>query len=196
VVLLLGLVGCVYGFYQSVLPNLRVVRVGVLWRSGQPSALGLHLARLAGIKTIVCLRDGTDDLVQAETAFAKRNGILFVQNQLRYSGEGIDTTVARFLQLLGDPNRQPLLVHCSRGKERTGVCAAVFRMELDGWTNERALREMYALGFKEDTLPELERFVATYEPHWAEQKPALTRVDAGTPRVPRGAVMPSGGTVP
>jgi hypothetical protein len=70
-----------------------------------------------------------------------------------------------------------VLVHCSRGKERSGVCGAVFRIEFDGWTNEQALAEMYGLGFKRGTLPALERFVASYQPQW---RGGGTAVAAGT----------------
>jgi protein tyrosine/serine phosphatase len=158
------LTGGLYLVYQSFLPNLRVVRDGVLWRSGQPSRVGLHLAHWAGVRTIVCLREGADDGIQAEAAFAEHHGILFIQNPLLFSGKGIDTAVSRFMEVVGDARRQPVLVHCARGKERSGVCGAVFRMEFDGWTNAEALREMQALGFAEDTLPALRRYVATYRP--------------------------------
>jgi protein tyrosine phosphatase (PTP) superfamily phosphohydrolase (DUF442 family) len=151
-------------FYQYVMPNLQVVRVGVLWRSGQPSRLGLRLARWAGVRTIVCLRGSEDAETQAEADYAKRHGILFIQNELRFSGESLDETIARFLEAVSDPERQPVLVHCARGQERSGVCGAVFRMEFDGWSNGKALEEMYALGFERGTIPSLEGYVASYRP--------------------------------
>jgi len=177
-ILVLGIGASLYGFYQSVLPNLRIVRVGMLWRSGQPNALGLRVAYWAGVKTILCLRDGDDAETKAEEEFAKSHGMLFIQNQLRYSGQNLDEAVPRFLEVVSDARRQPVLVHCSRGKERTGICAAVFRMEFDGWTNEQALEEMYALGFDRDTLPELERYVASYRPQERSGPPAVA---AGSP---------------
>jgi len=174
IVLGLGLLGAgVYGFFQSGLPNLRIVRHGVLWRSGQPSALGLRVAYWAGVKTIICLRDGNDPVTRAEEQFAKGHGMTFVQNQLRYTGQDLNETVHRFLDVVRDPRAQPVLVHCSRGKERTGVCTAVFRMEFDGWTSEEALREMYALGFRQGTLPELEQYVSAYRPRGRGQTRAL-----------------------
>ncbi len=169
--LALGCAAGLFAFHQSILPNLRIVRAGVLWRSGQPNALGLRIAHWAGIRTIVCLRDGSDPEVREEAAFARRHGIAFVLNPLRFSGENLDAAVRRFLDAVAETSRRPVLVHCARGKERSGVCAAVFRIEFDGWTSDQALREMYALGFEPGSLPELERFVATYQPQRPELGP-------------------------
>ena len=194
-VLVLGIVAGIYGFCQSALPNLRIVRHGVLWRCGQPNALGLRVAQWAGVRTIVCLRDGTDDRVVAERELAQRLGMRFVQDQLQYSGEDAEATVSHFLQVVGDVRQQPVLVHCARGKERTGVCGAVFRIALDGWTNERALQEMYALGFKQGSLPELERFVASYPPQRRLDRPTVA-ADREHRATPPGKPQEPGGATP
>jgi protein tyrosine phosphatase (PTP) superfamily phosphohydrolase (DUF442 family) len=55
--------------------------------------------------------------------------------------------VVRFLQIVTDPQRIPVLVHCQHGADRTGTMAAVFRVAVQGWTKEEAIREMTAGGF-------------------------------------------------
>jgi len=197
VVVALGLIGGgTYGFYQSVLPNLRIVRHGVLWRSGQPNLLGLYVARWAGVKTLICLRDGDDAETKTEAEFARAHGMVFVQNQLRYSGENLHEAVSRFLEVVRDPQAQPVLVHCSRGKERTGVCSAVFRIEFDGWTDEQALREMYGLGFDRGTLPELEQFVSSYRASDGKAVPATVATAEPASAPPSGGPRKSARATP
>ena len=52
-----------------------------------------------------------------------------------------------FLQIVADPNRAPLLVHCQHGADRTGLMSALYRVAVQGWTKEEALREMTEGGF-------------------------------------------------
>lgn len=164
VALSLGAIVAFYSFDQEVLPNLRVVRGDVLWRSGTPNRLGLWLAHQAGVKTIVNLRSLNAAENAREADFARRHGMTFVAIPLRFSGAGIDAVASAFIDVVADPARQPVLVHCARGKERSGVCTAVFRIECDGWTNAEALAEMYAHGVTPGSLPELEAFVRDYRP--------------------------------
>jgi protein tyrosine/serine phosphatase len=43
---------------------------------------------------------------------------------------------------------QPVFVHCRRGSDRTGTIIAIYRIEHDGWTSEKATSEAkrYGLG--------------------------------------------------
>jgi protein tyrosine/serine phosphatase len=58
-----------------------------------------------------------------------------------------DVDARRFLKLVTDPARQPVNFHCWRGKDRTGVMCATYRMAVEHWTLAGALAEMYAFGF-------------------------------------------------
>ena len=66
--------------------------------------------------------------------------------------------VVRFLQIVTAPKRTPVLVHCLHGADRTGTMCAVYRIVVQGWTKEEALREMTEGGFDFhpvfDNLPE------------------------------------------
>jgi len=55
--------------------------------------------------------------------------------------------VVRFLQIVTDPKRTPVLVHCQHGADRTGSMCALYRVAVQGWTKEEALREMREGGF-------------------------------------------------
>ena len=55
--------------------------------------------------------------------------------------------VVRFLQLVTDPKRTPVLVHCQHGADRTGTMIALYRVAVQGWSKEDAIREMTKGGF-------------------------------------------------
>lgn len=45
--------------------------------------------------------------------------------------------------------RKPLLVHCTRGADRTGIAIAMHRILQNKWDFERTIAEMDALGFNQ-----------------------------------------------
>jgi protein-tyrosine phosphatase len=55
--------------------------------------------------------------------------------------------VIRFLQIVGNPRRTPVLVHCMHGADRTGTVCAVYRVVVQGWTKKEAVREMREGGY-------------------------------------------------
>jgi hypothetical protein len=55
--------------------------------------------------------------------------------------------VIRFLQIVTDPGRTPVLVHCQHGADRTGTMCALYRIVVQGWTKEEAIQEMKEGGF-------------------------------------------------
>ncbi len=150
--------------YERYLPNLRVLRPGVFYRSGQPRGVGLPVLGLMGVKTVVTLRSKMDEEAQVEAAWCRRHGVRFVRLPLKSAPEAIDDTVAEILAIVADPQNHPILVHCARGKERSGLISAVFRMELDGWSNPKALKEMYDRGLEPGSWPTFEDYVWHYNP--------------------------------
>jgi len=55
--------------------------------------------------------------------------------------------VIRFINIATDPSRAPVLVHCQHGSDRTGTMCAFYRIIVEGWTREEAIREMTEGGF-------------------------------------------------
>ena len=53
--------------------------------------------------------------------------------------------------------------HCAHGKDRTGTMAALYRIEVDGWTADQATQEMQAFGYR-DIYKDLIAFVRAYTP--------------------------------
>jgi protein tyrosine/serine phosphatase len=137
--------------------NFRVVREGVLYRSGQTTLDGLkRIIHDYGIRTVISLRDtrvpGVTPPDHAEEVFCGGLGIKFVRlPPAHWEGPGgvapVDDNVRQFRALMADPDNHPVLIHCFRGWHRTGAYCAIYRMEFEGWSNERAIHELRANGY-------------------------------------------------
>ena len=156
---------------QAEMRNFRVVREGVLYRSGQMSLSALkRIVHDYGIRTIVCLRDGNTRADAQEEKYCQKEELNYVRiPPLHWEVENgrapVDEGIRKFLEVVRDPKQQPVLIHCFAGIHRTGGYCAVFRMECDGWSNDRAIDEMKALGYfnlenEGDILGYLERYRA------------------------------------
>ena len=173
-----------YYFIQVALPNFHTTREGVLYRSGQPRGLGLEFVRLYGIRTLINLRKPDSRGTPEEKAFAAEKGLHFYNFSIGSSREEIDQTVKRFLAIVDDKSHWPVLVHCSRGKERSGVLTAIYRIEHDHWSNEDALEETYRLGLERGHMPIPENYIRSYHPGWAPHQATPKAPDQTLPEKP------------
>ena len=86
------------------------------------------------------------------------------------------------LAVFDDPSNYPILIHCRAGLHRTGCMAAIYRMEYQGWTPERAVDEMRAHGFGDFACTAANdyvyQYVLTYR-RGVRKGPALTSAGGG-----------------
>jgi protein tyrosine phosphatase len=70
--------------------------------------------------------------------------------------------VEEFLKICDDPSNYPMVIHCRAGLHRTGVLAAIYRMEYQGWTVDEAFREMKDGGFGDTVCNNANDYVIQY----------------------------------
>ena len=134
---------------KSGLPNLSQVSP-VLFRGAQPSHEGMLQLEQMGVKTVVNLRGLHDDEDRLTGTKLSYVSIRFHT----WHPEAED--MVEFLKAVTDTYKQPVFVHCKRGIDRTGTMVALYRVAVQGWTKDEAIREMTKGGFGfDDMFPNL-----------------------------------------
>lgn len=113
----------------------------VLYRGAQPTKEGFAELKKLGVKTIINLR-------------AKHSDEELIKGlDLNYFSIPINTWsldnqhTARFLDIVLDKANQPVFVHCQHGSDRTGTMVAVYRVYVQKWKPEEAIKELPVFGF-------------------------------------------------
>jgi protein tyrosine/serine phosphatase len=130
-----------------------------LYRGGAPSAVGVQELGAMGVKTIVDLRTSAEGTAEEKDAAGKLK-IKYINIPLGEFGAPSNVQITDILKLLQE-NSDTVFVHCRRGKDRTGTVIACYRIEHDGWTNEKALAEA-----KEHGMSSFERAMHSYILHF------------------------------
>jgi len=143
--------------------NFHLVEPG-LYRSGRPE-IGVikYLHDTYNIKTIISLETyaAGEDYKAKEVQAALANGIAFINLSMNSSGDLDKEKVLLGVRTIQSVAR-PILVHCYRGAERTGVVIGAYRIMINKWTYASAVTEMDSFGFSplykswKKTLKEIE----------------------------------------
>jgi len=115
-----------------------------LYRGGLPGEEGLAALKKLGVKTIVDLHAHYENDSYPKKAEALGFNYVAMHLDEKPPSEEI---VKKFLAIVADPDSCPVFVHCKRGKIRTSVLLAVYRMRCEGWTNQDAYDEMVYFNF-------------------------------------------------
>lgn len=106
--------------------------VGEVKKLGYASIINLRQANEAGAN------------VEAEADAAKAAGLRYVHVPI--SGASPDpAAVDEFLRVVVEPDNQPALIHCASGN-RAAALWLIKRLVVDGWEEDRALKEAADLG--------------------------------------------------
>lgn len=158
---------------QARIRKFRVVHPGVLYRSGQMTREGLkRILNDFGIKTVISLRDGTTMSDKTEEEYLKSEEVNFERILPSQWGDvggsvPVEEGVRKFRAIMSDPKNHPVLIHCFAGIHRTGAYCAIYRMEFEHWTNERAIAEVKANGYTNlDEEVDILGFLEQYRPSW------------------------------
>ena len=174
--LLAFVVGGYHAVWRYHLKRFQAVRPAVLYRVAQPTKFGLwHLIKHHDVRTVINTRryqnrlaggvfDPGEPSGPLEADYVRQLGARYLQWPL---GDEpcwpwpTPWTIEEFFRLLDDPDNHPVVLHCMGGRHRTGTLAALFRLEYDRWSVERALEELYAFDFGHP-IPLQEHNLRTY----------------------------------
>jgi protein tyrosine/serine phosphatase len=163
--------------------RLREVVPGRFYRSGQLTEAGFADAvDQLGIRTVINVQDDVPDpdvlhsyldrRTLKESEVCRRLGIRYINLApdlvSRRIAQPRPQAIDQFLDLMDDERNYPVLLHCKAGLHRTGVLAAVYRMQYEGWSPGAAYRELKSHGFGEwvgtSANEYIRQYVLVYQP--------------------------------
>ena len=107
-----------------------------LWRGSQPTAEGFRNLEKAGIKTVINVRHDHDD-----AKLLKGTQLKYIWIPMRPLNPTQDDLVP-FFRVVQDPENWPVFIHCWKGNDRVGFYVAAYRIVVDRWSADDAIREM------------------------------------------------------
>ena len=137
-----------------------------LYRGGQPTLIGLQELGAMGVKVDIDLRESGEGTA-VESDAARKLGMKYINIPFPPLSAPPTTLVKQVLSLLTGSNTDTVFLHCRRGKDRTGTVIACYRMQHDGWDNQRALAEARQYG-----MSMTERGMRSYIIHFTPVPPA------------------------
>lgn len=129
-----------YFYWSNVLCKLYTVSEGKVYRSAaMPSEKLKKVIQKYSIRTVIDLREARykDEIDEEHRIVTSAGGrhISIPSKQVP-----ADETVKTFLEIMDDPDTYPVLIHCCHGEGRAVLFSALYRIEYEGWKNDRARR--------------------------------------------------------
>jgi protein tyrosine/serine phosphatase len=138
------------------LPNFFQVS-DTLHRGAQPTKEGFLELKKMGIKTIINFRE-----YHTDETFIKGMGFIYFQIPTSTS-KPLRSHYRKALDILNNSDLQPVFVHCQHGADRTGTAIALYRITVQKWDTEEAIREMREGGYGYHTVfKEIIKFIRSF----------------------------------
>ncbi|MGZ6143042.1 MAG: fused DSP-PTPase phosphatase/NAD kinase-like protein [Myxococcales bacterium] len=126
-------------------PPIELVSPGI-WRGPRPTQATLGQLKALGVHTILDLED-SDDAIRTEKGWVGKLGMTFVSEPMSGFWTPKDAEVNQIEQIMADPSKRPIFVHCQHGQDRTGLIVGLYRVFSEHQTPAKAYQEMLAKGF-------------------------------------------------
>jgi protein tyrosine/serine phosphatase len=121
-------------------PNLHRI-TPMLYRSEQPTALGMKNLEKLGIRTVINLRRFNSDEDEVKGTSLRTEQVKILTWRIG------DEHVIEVMRMLKKTENGPFLIHCQHGADRTGLMSAMYRVLEQGWTPDEALKELVDGGY-------------------------------------------------
>ncbi len=137
------------------LSNVGRVSPGI-YRGTQPLPEGYDTLKKMGVRTVINLRSK-----HSEKNTVEASGMKSIEVPFSVLKDVNIEKVNSLIDIMINPDNQPVYVHCKLGQDRTGIVIAAYRIRVDRWSLKEAEAEMQAFGFN-DLWYELKEFIRKY----------------------------------
>ena len=142
------------------------------YRGAQPRPPGLAELKKLGVTTVVDLRQEDSEKILWERRQVESLGMRFVHIPVNEWSPPSNEQVVQFLSLFRNEPEEKIFVHCRFGQDRTGIFVATYRIAVERWPVEQAVKEMYFFGFNGLWHPSMKSFIRDF-PARLNSAPAL-----------------------
>ena len=164
--------------------HLETVDAGVLYRDGNRGLREFaNMVRKIRPRTVVCLLDDQELADPAKPQFAreieflKAQGIAFERIPVRLGGWPTTQDIQRFLAIVRQEDRRPVVVHCAQGVRRTGMFVAAYQESVLGWSDQQARDRLLTFGHSQRTVKDVQRFIEVYDARSGQVTATLEQSD-------------------
>jgi protein-tyrosine phosphatase len=142
--------------------NFQIVSAGgsagadAVYRSGQPKKEDWDYLEKIGVKTVVKLNLFSSDTEESEElSLAKKHNIKVIPiymapedypHNLNPWASPDEKALMQAVEALENKNNWPVLVHCSHGKDRTGLVVAIYSVRNKNYCKDAAYKQMQYYG--------------------------------------------------
>jgi len=153
---------------EKIVDNFHEVAPGI-YRSGLISEEAAPHLKELGVKTVINF-DNKEKRARKEIANLELSGIYTIW--IPWSGweEPEDRHMDTFLALMKTESLKPILIHCKKGSERTGLAIGLWRVAALGWPAEKAYEEMRSYGYRTSLWGHFKRYLYRFARKRGEQE--------------------------
>lgn len=149
-VLSLAAVGAIAQFKYYLWPKrFCVVEPGQIYRGGWQTPIVLrrilHKYQIKTLLNVAC--NPTEPEAAGEGTVVREAGVTWHKILMPGTGMATLAQLEEAADLLADPTRRPIFIHCAAGVHRTNMCIAAFRLKHCGWTLDATIDEMVKNGY-------------------------------------------------
>ena len=135
-----------YSYWSVFNHRFSVITDGKVYRSAaMPIEVLENKVRKFGIRTVIDLRTHRDEVDAEHRAMQQLCVRHFSLPAEQVPEEAI---VKTFLRIMKNSQNYPVLIHCEHGEGRAALFSAIYRIEFEGWSNDRARRATRLILFK------------------------------------------------
>jgi protein tyrosine/serine phosphatase len=160
------------------IPRFQKVDEG-FFRGGQPDKTGFEYLKKQGIKTVINLRDESNE----EEPVVKGLGMNYVHLPMSVTiGTKISQNdITEYFKVISNPDNYPIYIHCRRGADRTGVMVGFYRIAVQGWDGKKAHDEARKIGMRWWYTGLKSQLYSFKKPADMDMKPLLPAAIVATP---------------